>query len=409
MKKRLLSALMATALCAGMLSGCGSSSDSSSAEGGAEASGDTIKIGIACPLTGTDATYGELMKSGAEIAIKEINDAGGVNGQMLELVAMDDKNDPSEAALVAQRFVDEGDITMVISHGGSSCTLAAEPIYEAGKMANISPSSSNPELTELGYQCYARYGMRDDRLSPQVVAMLGNNLGLKKIGIIYANNDYGRGNLDSATATAAQLGMEVVAQETYNPGLEKDFSTIISKLQQAGCEGMAVYMDHTDAGLYFQQAHALGFDVPSVGQSGLTYSSMVELAGADALQNLYVALTFNPFSTRDIVVNFNKLFDEEYSTTDVPTEPCGNSYDIVHIVAQALEEGATKDNLCQWIKNTTDDNSGTFTVKEALLGDDLQFDENGDLQPRGASLVKVSPEGEFVEYDETIDLTGVDM
>ena len=237
--------------------------------------------------------------------------------------------------------------------------------------------------------------------------MLVNNLGIKKIGVIFANNDYGRGNLDAAISTAKKLGAEVVDQETYNPGLEKDFSTIVNKFLAAGVEGVAVYMDHADAGLYFQQAHALGLDVPSVGQSALTYTSMVDLAGADALQNLYMAVTFNPFSNRDIVVKFNQLFDEAYGKDTVPSEPCGNSYDIVNVVKQAYEEGATKENMAQWIKNTTPDKDYTFVVPETLMTQNMSWDANGDSNYIAASIVRVDSDGNFVSDDETIDITGL--
>ena len=139
------------------------------------ASKEIYKIGIACPLTGTSATYGEIMLAGAQIAVDEINAAGGVNGHQLELVSLDDKNDPSEAALVAQRFCDMEDIQMVIAHGASSVTLAAAPIYEAAHMPFMSPASSAPALTQQGYSYYVRFGVRDDRVAPQIIAFLGNN------------------------------------------------------------------------------------------------------------------------------------------------------------------------------------------------------------------------------------------
>ena len=419
MKKVIAVLLVMGMLC--LVAGCSSTSAeptasadagdaaASSAEEAAASSDEVYRIGIACPLTGTSATYGEIMLAGAQIAVDEINAAGGVNGRQIELVSLDDKNDPSEAALVAQRFCDMEDIQMVIAHGASSVTLAAAPIYEAAQMPFMSPASSAPELTEQGYEYYVRFGVRDDRVAPQIIAFLGNNLGIKNIGIIFANNDYGRGNLDAAADAAAQLGMEILAQETYNPGLEKDFSTIINKLQLAGCEGMAVYMDHDDAGLYFQQAHAAGFDVPSVGASSLTYQTMIDLAGADALQNLYIDVTFNPYAESEAVVKFNESFDRVWGTEDIPSENCGNSYNIVYAWAQAIEEGATKANVAQWMKNTTDDKDYTFVIETSLIGEGLTFEPQGDLTPRGTSVLKVSEDGQFVTYDEEVDLTGLTM
>lgn len=376
-----------------------------------ESKGDVIRIGIAAPLTGTNANYGGLMVDGAQIAIDEVNANGGINGSMLELVPLDDKQDPSEAALVAQRFADDESITAVIAHGNSTNTLAAGPIYEAAKVPFISPSSNNPTITEQGWDYYVRLGLRDDRLSPQVIAMIVNNLGIEKLGVLYANNDYGVGNLEAAQRTAEMLGAEVLAQETYTPGMEKDYSTIINKMQRSEVEGVITYMDHADAGLYFGQAHEWDFSLPTVGQSALTYQQLIDLAGVESLQNLHICVTFNPYSERDTVVNFMEKF-HAIRPTEVPSEPCAGSYDIVKIIAQALGEGATKDNLAQWIKNTTSDKDADklFVMEEGCtLKSNMVWDEKGDIQPFHAQVLIVDEEGNFVTTDIEVDLEGTDL
>ena len=168
-------------------------------------------------------------------------------------------------------------------------------------------------------------------------------------------------------------------------------------------------MDHDDAGLYFQQAHAAGFDVPSVGASSLTYQTMIDLAGPEALQNLYIDVTFNPYSEDEDVIKFNEAFDEKWGTEDIPSENCGNSYNIVYAWAQAIEEGATKENVAQWIKNTTDAKEDTFVIEKSLVGDGLTFESQGDLTPRGTYVLKVSEDGQFVTHDEQVDLTGLTL
>lgn len=416
--KKIVSLALALAMSLSLVA-CGSSGGSSASSGAAstpDASASTpvenkdpIRIGIAAPMTGSSAAYGALMIDGAKLGVEAVNAAGGVNGRMLELVPLDDKHDPGESALVAQRFCDDETITAVIAHGGSTNTLAAAPIYEQAKMPFIGPSSNNPTITEQGYEYFVRLGLRDDRCAPQVIAMLVNNLGVKKVGVIYANNDYGVGNLEGARAAAEALGAEVVAEATYNPGLEKDYSTIINQLQRSGCEGVVIYADHADAGLYFQQAHALGFDVPHVGQSALTYSQMVDLAGAEALQNLYICVTFNPYSERETTKEFMSAF-KAIRPDEVPSEPCGGSHDIIKIIAQAMSEGATKENLAQWIKNLTDEKDHKFVVEEACtFAPNMTWDEKGDIVPVTCNVLQVSPEGQFVNTDIIIDLTGLDI
>lgn len=370
---------------------------------------ETYKIGIGCAMTGTSATYGAMMKCGAEMAIAEINEAGGVNGRQLELVALDDKQDASEAALVAQRFADMDDLQFVIAHGGSALTLAAGPIYETAKLPFFSCCSSSPSLTQQGWEYYVRFGTRDDGVAPSCVAFLKNNLGFSKIGILYENTDSGVGNYESCVKTAEQLGVDIVCAETYNTGLEKDFSTIINKFQRSGCEAMCIYMAHDDAGLYLNQAHSLGFDLPTAGCSGIAYATTVEIAGADAMQNVYMLLAFNPYSEREFAKQLNAHFDEAWNTEDLPSEPCGISYQIIYAWKQAIEEGATKENVAQWIKNTTDAKDYVFTLDpaHALQGDDVHFEEDGDQVLGGISIIKVDESGSFYDYGMEVDSTGV--
>lgn len=411
MQKKLAS-ILAIALTLACLTGCGNTTSSSSGSGSSASSsgssGDTLKIGIGCPLTGTSASYGELMKLGAELAAEELNANGGVNGQMVEIVAYDDKNDPKEAALVAQRFCDNEEIFAVISHGGSTQTLAAAPIYEAAGLTNMAPSSSASAVTEQGYQYLVRHVIREDRQAPQVIGFMANNLGFEKIAIVYANNDHGQGNLETSLEVAEQLGLEVVATETYNPGVEKDFSALLTKIKKADPDGIAIYADYTEGGMILGQAYQLGMeDMVWVGQSSLTYNRLIELAGVDALQNLYMTVTFNPYSTREPVVKFMEEF-QAVRPGEIPSEPCAFSYDIVKVFAQAIEAGATKDNLALFIKNQVPGQE-TFVAHDLLLGDEVQWDSKGDVTPRGVEILKVSPEGEFVSTDISVDVSGINM
>ena len=369
----------------------------------------TIKFGLACPLTGNMASYGELMALGAKIATDKINATGGINGQKVEMVVLDDKQDPKEAALVAQRFCDDPEIFAVVCHGGSSLSLAAAPIYERAKLSNMAPSSSNGTLTEQGYEYFVRHVIRDDRQSPQVVAMMANNLGLKKIAIIFANNDYGRGNLEYATTAAQQLGIEVVATETYNPGLEKDFTALLTKIQKSGAEGIAMYADYTDGGLILGQAKQLGMETLTWGgQSALTYKKLIELATPEALGNLHILVTFNPYDThRESVRDFMDTF-QSIRPGEIPSEPCAFTYDIINVFKQAIEQGATKENLAQFIKNNVS-GQPQFEAKNILLGDSVVWDHKGDVTPRGVDVLRVSPGGDFINSDMRVDITGITM
>lgn len=172
---------------------------------------------------------------------------------------------------------------------------------------------------------------------------------------------------------------------------------------------MCIYMAHDDAGLYLNQAHALGFDLPTAGCSGIAYATTVEIAGADAMQNVYMLLAFNPYSQREFCKQLNAHFDTAWNTEDLPSEPCGISYQIIYAWKQAIEEGATKANVAQWIKNTTPDKDYTFVIDpaHALQGDNVHFEEDGDQVLGGISIIKVDESGSFYDYNMEVDSTGV--
>ncbi|MPN35212.1 hypothetical protein SDC9_182709 [bioreactor metagenome] len=145
-----------------------------------------------------------------------------------------------------------------------------------------------------------------------------------------------------------------------------------------------------------------------VGQSALTYKKLIELAGAESLQNLYILVTFNPYATdRPAVKEFMDIF-QSIRPGEIPSEPCAFSYDIVNVFAQAIEAGATKENLAMFIKNNVPDQE-PFVAKNILLGDEVVWDSKGDVTPRGVEVLRVSPEGDFVNTDIKVDITGLKM
>lgn len=157
------------------------------------------------------------------------------------------------------------------------------------------------------------------------------------------------------------------------------------------------------------QAYQQGMtDIPWVGQSSLTYNTLIELAGVEALQNLYMTITFNPYSERPVVKSFMERFQAQRGEGEIPSEPCAFSYDIIKVYAQAIEAGAAKDNLALWIKNLVPGQE-PFVAYDILLGDEVQWDSKGDVLPRGVDILKVSPEGRFVDTDLAVDVSGLDM
>ncbi len=421
MKKRsklsgLISALMILTL---LLSACGNSSSSSQSGGGSqdssqgggdvssEASGDPYVIGVSVPLTGSAAVGGNYQLWASEYAADEINAAGGINGRMIEIKALDDAEDVTQAAIVAQQFCDDESVVAVIAHSASTLTAITQPIFEEAGLCNISSCSSNSKLSTYGYEYWLRNIVSNDTLVPYTVAFAKNNLGLTKGAMVVSTTDNGATMATAVNETAPKLGVEILVSETYNAGTESDFSSIITKIMNSDAEVLFYQANYSDGGAFLRQMHDLGLDIPVVSLSWLTYTSTIELAGVEAAQNLYCTVCPSPFGGTESKQAFLDAFREEYGQDIIPTTPALLNYDCVYIIAQALEEGATKENLAQWIKNYPGlHDDYTFTLKGLNMCDEYSIDENGDVAQWQVDVIAVDEQGEFYDYG-IVDETGL--
>lgn len=357
-----------------------------------------IYIGVAAPLTGTTAAYGKQASDAARIAVKEINAAGGIDGRTIELIFMDDRSDPKEAALVAQRLCDDSRIVAVVGHMASSTTLAAMPIYNKARMPVITPTASNHKVTEMGWDNVIRIVLRDVVQSPQAAALLTNNLKCRRIAILFANNDLGRGTLQTAKPIITKTGARIVAEETWTPGLDKDFSVQLAKVQRAGADGVLLATDYNEGAMILSQAHRMGgFDnVKFVSDAAMLYDRLLEHLNTESEKMIHLACAYNPFANRPVQTKFIQEFARVNDS--LPAETAVYTYDAVHIIADALRKGSVKDTLIQDIKQMVFDN--------LICGETVSFDENGDRRDISMSVVVVR-NGHFVGTDIRIDMTGV--
>lgn len=407
MKKRLVALGLAMAM-ALSLSACGNDSSSSSGSGGGSSSsgeGENIRIGLACALSGANAAYGNFQLWAAELAAEEINAAGGINGRQVEIVPLDDAQDEAQAPIVAQNFCDDPTIVGVVAHGGSSLTAATQPIFEEAGLCNISPASSSNYLADLGYTQWLRIVVSDQAQAPRMAAFAKNNLGCSRMAIIYSNTDAGIGIVENIEAVSDQLGLEIVGKETYNPGTESDFSTLITKVKSLNPDVICLQSSYQDGGIILKQMHELGMDLPVVSLSTLTYRATIELAGVDAVQNLYCVCTFNPFSEAQVNKDFLAKYTAEFGENEIPSSPCGLTYDAVYVIAEAIRQGATRENLADWIMNRVEGQE--FVMEEMLLGPNVTWADNGNVDHFVSSVVRVDSEGEFVAYED-VDTTGLE-
>jgi branched-chain amino acid transport system substrate-binding protein len=206
-----------------------------------------ILIGVAGPMTGKDAWSGEQMQRGAELAVADINAAGGVLGQQVRLISADDFCDPDQAVAAARKLVGSG-VVFVVGHYCSGASIPASAVYQDGGVLQISPASSNPLLTELGRANVFRLYSRDDADSVVAGNYLADHWGDRKIAILNDDTTFGKGLADMTKAQLNKRGVAEAIYQSYAPG-RSDYSAEIAALQAAGIAVAYVGGYHTEIGL----------------------------------------------------------------------------------------------------------------------------------------------------------------
>lgn len=368
------------------LVGCGGQTDS---DGSDSNDGEKLYIGMALPLTGESAMYGETVRDGVQFAVNEINEAGGIGGKQIELVIEDDKGNTSEAAMVAQKLSEDDRLFCVIGHVNSSCTLVGIPIYADAGLTLLNTSSSAANITQQGFTNFFRTVISDDLQAPMMVRHVTENLGLNKIALMVPNSDYGLGLLEGTESSAAENNVEIVASEMYVPNQDKDFSVQLAKIKQAEPEALLILGDYNEAGLIIKQMDAAGMgEMPIVTTASCSNQIMIDLAGAEAAEGVFMLGYWDPDRPEDIVQNFVTAWAEKHDGA-VPDERNAYGYEIPYIIKQAIEEyGATRETLPDVLREKVEYTGPTGLNK---------FDENGDVTEK-MQMVFIVHNGKFTSW-----------
>lgn len=331
MKKVVISIMIMAVILSAIITGC-----SSTENGGKNA--DTIKIGVASPYTGDYAQFGDYTKDGVELAVEEINKAGGVLGKPIEIVYGDDKGDSKEAVSVAQKFSSDKNIVGIVGHFFSGATLAAGPIYQQNKIPAIAVASTNPEVANIGDYVF-RINVGDNYQGSQLAELLKAQ-GYNKVSVIYDNSDYGKGVSDVFSNKFKEIGGEVLLNETYLGGQDKDFSLILTKIKNSDSEVIVLVSYYTEASLIIQQARNIGIDVPFYASDSLYTDDFIKLAG-DAAEGTHVVCYFHESDPSEAAQEFVKKFEAKYNKKVDSWSPY--AYDAMHVMADAINRAGSTD------------------------------------------------------------------
>ena len=326
-----------------------------------------IVIATAGPMTGQYASFGEQMARGAALAVQDLNAAGGVLGEQVQIVVGDDACDPRQAVSVANQMVNDG-VVFMAGHFCSGSSIPASQVYTEEGILQISPASTNPALTDDGGDNVFRVCGRDDQQGLIAAEYLADNFSNANIAIVHDKTAYGKGLADATRESLNAAGVTETLYEAYTAG-ESDYSALVSKLKSEGIDVLYVGGYHTEAGLMVRQMRDQGMDTQLISGDALVtdeYWSITGDAGEGTL------MTFGPdpraFPAAQQVVAKSRAQGYEPEGYTLYT------YAAIQVWAQAVEEAGSVD-LDAVIDAL---NSNTFTT---VLGD-ITFDGNGDiLQP----------------------------
>ena len=373
--KKQLSALLAAALCAGALAGCGANSNSANAAtSGAE---DTVTLAVVSPVTGDSAEYGIHFNVGAQMAADKINEAGGINGKQVVLKSFDSKNDAKEAAEVARLICQDKTILATIGDFSSTCCMATAPIYEENKTVQISPSAGLIDFPRVGPYNFSTTGVQENDGGFLMNRVINEKMGTKSVAIVYTNNNYGLNMLSYMTQEAEADGVVITDTEAIASG-EKDFTAIVSKMRQTEPEAVAIVGSYNEVANCVKQIRQVGWDVPvAISGSALT-DQLVELLGDD-VNGIYSNIAFVASDNTPETKEFNEEFTKRANMP--PSFHSISTYDTVMLVCDAAIKCG--DNLN---RETLKDAIQSYKGFDGLMGP-FEFTEDGAVY-RGYKVVQ---------------------
>jgi branched-chain amino acid transport system substrate-binding protein len=351
-----------------VLAGCGGGGTTSSTSSSAAASA-VFKFGLAGPFTGQYATYGSALKNGADIAVADLNAAGGVNGGQASYEVGDDLGDPKNAVLVAQKFIDEKDILFVDGHMFSGATLAAGPKYETAGLPMISPSATNPDITNLGKFIW-RICITDAVQGADLAKYTVQQLGFKNVAIIYDDSDYGRGLADAYEAGIKSNGGTVTGREQYTTG-DTDFKPQLTKVKGGNPELIFLSGYYPEGSKIAIQARELGIKAQLLGSDGYASDQIIKLGGS-SVEGMLISTFFDPSKSDPTVQKFVAAYKAKFNGA-VPDYFSANSYDVIMLIAKAATDAGSND------RQAIEDQLAKMGTYNGISGP-TTFDANGDVQ-----------------------------
>ena len=369
--KKMISMTLAVAMTMSLLAGCGNSN-----AGTESASGDTFKIGGIGPVTGGAAIYGQAVKNGAELAIKEINEAGGINGYQIEYNFQDDEMD-NEKSVNAYNTLKDWGMNILVGAVTSGCCVAVAAESQNDNLFQITPSGSSVDCIN-GNENVFQVCFTDPNQGVGAADYIGQNNVATKVAIIYDSSDvYSSGIFAKFKEEAASQNFEIVSEEAFTADNKTDFSVQLAKAQEAGADLVFLPIYYSEASLILKQADSMGYAPKFFGCDGLDGILGVENFDQKLAEGVMLLTPFAADAKDDATQKFVSAYEAAYGET--PNQFAADAYDAVYVVKAAAEkcEATPADSvtdLCDKLKAAMQEIS-----YDGLTGDSMSWSADGTV------------------------------
>lgn len=334
--------------------------------GCAKNDGKEVKIGVVLPLTGSAAVWGQNAKMGLEIALEEVNSAGGVKGKLIKLIFEDSQSDPTKAVSSLQKLISTDKVQVVIGDIASSSVLAMAPIAEKSKVVLISPGASNPDISKAGEYIFRNW--QSDALEGEVDAKFAyERMGYRKMSVLYVNNAYGTGLKTVFEQSFKMMGGKILTSEPFEQG-DTDMKSQLNKI--AAQKSDAIYMPGypPEMAIALKQSKELGIRTQYLSVQAFDDPKILQTAKESA-NGVIFSVPRPPDPSNPIVNNFKSKYKQRFNRE--PGVCSDTGYDALKIIVWAIDHSSI---------------SGSEIQKQLLKLKDFPgaaglttFDQNGDV------------------------------
>lgn len=396
--KKAVSVLLTAAMTATLFAGCGAAGDDkenggtsngsaagteSASFGEGAADGQVFKIGSIGPTTGSGAIYGKAVMNGAQIAVDEINAAGGINGVQIAYKFEDDQSDAEKSVNAYNSLKDWGMQVLMGTVTTTPCVAVVEKTMEDG-MYQLTPSASSTDVIDNDNVFQACF--TDPNQGSASAQYIAENKLAEKIAVIYDSSEvYSSGIEANFVSEAKNQGLEVVAEEAFTADSKTDFSTQLQKAQSAGADMVFLPIYYTEASIILTQADSMGFDVKFFGCDGLDGLLGVENFNQELAEGVMLLTPFAADAQDEKTKSFVKKYQENYK--ELPNQFAADAYDSIYVIKAAIEEaGATPDMSVSDLGSAMSKAMPSITV-DGLTGEGMTWQASGEVSKAPKAVV----------------------